>query len=64
MKKQYLACKICKRLTTDQFCPVHGDEKTTEEWFGFVIVNDPEGSVIAKRAGITEPGMYAIKVRS
>ncbi|BAB59626.1 DNA-directed RNA polymerase E'' [Thermoplasma volcanium GSS1] len=63
MKVQYRACKKCKRLTPEKTCPIHPDEKTTTEWFGFLIITEPEFSAIAKRAGISEPGMYAIKVR-
>ncbi len=63
MKKIYRACKICKRLTYDSVCPVHGEEKTREDWFGFLIVNNVN-SIIANKANIAEPGMYAIKVRS
>ncbi|KJE49754.1 MULTISPECIES: transcription elongation factor subunit Spt4 [Acidiplasma] len=63
MKKVYKACRICKRLTLDDVCPVHGDEKTREDWFGFLIINDTN-SIIAKKADIKEPGIYAIKVRS
>ena len=29
-----------------------------------LIINDTENSIIAKTAGITEPGRYAIKVRN
>jgi DNA-directed RNA polymerase subunit E" len=63
MKKAYKACKICKRLTTEDVCPVHGGERTREDWFGFLIINDVN-SQIAKKAEITENGIYAIKVRS
>ena len=63
MKKVYKACKICKRITTDDVCPVHGDEKTRGDWFGFLQINDVN-SEIAKKAGINENGLYAIKVRS
>ncbi len=63
MKMVYRACKKCKRITTEKTCPVHGNEKTTTEWFGFLIISEPEVSIIAKRAGISEAGNYAIKVR-
>ena len=63
MKQVYRACKKCRLITTEKNCPIHGEEKTSTEWFGFVIVTEPKLSMIAERAGITEPGVYAIKVR-
>ncbi len=63
MKQIYRACKKCKLITTEKNCPIHGDEKTTTEWFGFIIIGEPKLSAIAEKAGIPEPGSYAIKVR-
>jgi DNA-directed RNA polymerase subunit E" len=63
VKQEYRACKKCKLLTTEKNCPIHANEKTTSEWYGFVIIIDPVHSEIAKRANITEPGAYAIRVR-
>ncbi len=63
MKKEYKACKICKRLTPENICPVHGEEKAKEDWFGFLIINNIN-STIANKANVSEPGIYAIKVRS
>ena len=62
-KKRTMACKICKKIYMDSPCPQHGDSHMSDEWFGFLIINDTENSIIAKTAGITEPGRYAIKVR-
>ncbi len=63
MKQIFRACKKCKLITTEKNCPIHGDEKTTNEWFGFTIITEPNLSAIAERAGLLEPGSYAIKVR-
>jgi DNA-directed RNA polymerase subunit E" len=63
VKQIYRACKKCKRLTVEKNCIYHPEEKTTEEWFGFLMVNEPAHSLLAKSSGITEPGKYAIKVR-
>ncbi len=63
LKQTYRACKKCKRLTVEKNCVLHPEEITTEEWFGYVIVNEPKFSVIGEASGITEPGKYAIKVR-
>jgi DNA-directed RNA polymerase subunit E" len=62
-KKKYMACKICKRIYLDSPCPDHGDSHMTDDWYGFLIIIDPVHSEIAKRAGISEEGTYAIKVR-
>ena len=63
MKQIYRACKKCKLITTEKNCPIHGEEKTSTEWFGFIIITEPRLSAIANKAGISEPGSYAIKVR-
>ena len=63
MAKTYKACKICKRLTTEDVCPVHGEERTKPDSFCLLIINDIH-SEIAGKADIKEPGIYAIKVRS
>jgi DNA-directed RNA polymerase subunit E" len=63
MKEVLRACKKCKLLTTEKTCPIHGSEKTTEEWSGFVLISEPSESIIAQKAGIKLAGMYAIKVR-
>lgn len=63
MKQIYRACKKCHLMTVEKNCPIHGEEKTTNEWFGFVIVNEPKLSTIAQRANISDTGAYAIKVR-
>ncbi len=63
MKQTYRACKKCKLITTEKNCPIHGEEKTSTEWFGFIIIGEPKLSSIAERAAVLEPGSYAIKVR-
>lgn len=63
MKTVYRACKKCKRITSEKVCPVHGEEKTSMEWTGFIIIEEPNQSSIAERAGIDMEGIYAIKVR-
>ncbi|HDN74459.1 MAG TPA: DNA-directed RNA polymerase subunit E'', partial [Archaeoglobus sp.] len=34
----------------------------TKEWYGYIIVIDPEKIDIAKRLGIKIPGKYALRV--
>ena len=54
------ACKLCKRITKTNQCPVCKAETTTS-FQGTVIILDGE-SELAKKLGITAPGTYAIKV--
>ena len=54
------ACKICKRIGKSTKCAVCKNETTTS-FQGTVAIFDVE-SEIAKKLGIVEPGVYAIKV--
>ncbi len=58
-----LACRKCKfiNLNTD-VCKNCGSTELTKEWYGYLVVIDPERSVIAKKLGIKIPGKYALKV--
>jgi len=57
------ACKKCKFITTEPtVCKVCGSKEFTKEWFGYLIVVDPEKSEIAKKLGIKYAGKYAIVV--
>ena len=63
MKITLKACKKCKRLTAEKVCISHPEEKLTSDWSGFLYIKEHTNSIVAKRAGITSEGMYAIKVR-
>lgn len=63
MKEVLRACKKCKRITVEKTCSIHGEEKTTEDWSGFLIISEPTESIISQKAEIDMAGMYAIKVR-
>ncbi|MCL4332502.1 MAG: DNA-directed RNA polymerase subunit E'' [Candidatus Thermoplasmatota archaeon] len=63
MKVEYRACRKCKLLVDAKNCPVHPEEKTTKEWFGFVFIESPDESTLARESGFTSKGRYAIKVR-
>ncbi len=56
------ACRNCKNVTEETKCEKCGSE-TVLEWKGYLFVLDTERSIIGKRAGISSPGEYAIKVR-
>ena len=57
------ACKECKRIVKGNICPACKTSELTRNWKGIVIVINPSESLIAKEAGITAPGKYAIRVK-
>lgn len=57
------ACKSCRLITSANICPNCKKSSLSNEWTGEIIVVDPERSQIAKKAGITKPGRYALRVR-
>lgn len=62
MEVKVKACRVCKRLSEEDRCPVCGGP-TTQYWSGYLGVKDPEKSEIAQRLDIKTPGQYAVKVR-
>lgn len=58
------ACKICRRLIKGNMCPIDKSTDLTRSWRGVIIVMNPEASAIAKEAGLTSPGRFAIKIKS
>lgn len=56
------ACPSCRRLTKGNICPICKNSSVTKSWKGVIVVLDAE-SEIAKEAGITAPGKYAVKVK-
>jgi len=56
------ACKICRRLVKGNLCPACKSTDLTPSWKGLIVVFDAN-SEIAKEAGITAPGRYAIKTK-
>ena len=59
-----MACRKCKRVTTEKVCPVETCKSSdlTPDWNGIVLVVDPTNSEISKTLAITQKGKYAIKV--
>ncbi|MDI9646390.1 MAG: transcription elongation factor subunit Spt4 [Archaeoglobales archaeon] len=58
-----LACKKCKFINSDvSICKNCGSTELTKEWYGYLIILDPERSEIAKRVDIRIPGKYALRV--
>ena len=56
------ACKSCRRIVRGNICPVCKSSDITTNWRGLLVVINPE-SEIAKEAGITNPGRYAIRTK-
>lgn len=56
------ACKSCRRLIKGNLCPICKSNDITPSWRGILVVMDAN-SEIAKEAGITAPGKYAVKVK-
>jgi DNA-directed RNA polymerase subunit E" len=57
------ACRLDKRLTKTNVCPNDKSADLTRNWKGIVMVMDPANSTIAKEAGITVPGKYAVRIK-
>jgi DNA-directed RNA polymerase subunit E" len=57
-----MACRKCKRVTTEKVCPNCKSSDLTPDWNGVVLVVDPTNSEISKTLAITQKGKYAIKV--
>ncbi|MEM3737561.1 MAG: transcription elongation factor subunit Spt4 [Candidatus Bathyarchaeia archaeon] len=57
------ACRNCRLLVYGSVCPNCKNTFLTEDYSGLLIIIDPENSEIAKKAGITKAGRYALKVR-
>jgi len=56
------ACKICRRIVKGNLCPICKSSDVTTNWKGLIVVINPD-SEIAKEAGITAPGKYAVRVK-
>lgn len=56
------ACKICRRIVKGNICPACKTSELTKGWKGVVIIMNAD-SEIAREAGITAPGRYAIKIK-
>jgi len=56
------ACKSCKRLLKGNLCPTCKSSELTSNWKGVLVVFNPE-SEIAKEAGVTAVGKYAVRIK-
>ena len=65
MAEDRLACRECHHVNDpdSQTCEHCGSSSLTEDWAGYVIITDPEGSQIAEEMNVAQAGAYALKVR-
>ena len=56
------ACKSCKRLLKGNLCPACKNSELTSNWKGVLVVFNAE-SEIAKEAGVTAAGKYAVRIK-
>lgn len=56
------ACRSCKRLVKGNICPVCKSSELTTNWKGVLVVFDANSDV-AKEAGVTAPGKYAVRIK-
>ncbi|MEM0481158.1 MAG: transcription elongation factor subunit Spt4 [Candidatus Aenigmatarchaeota archaeon] len=62
MAKILLACKRCKSLTFENFCPICKNKDLTKNWKGYIYIIDAEKSEVAKKCNINTRGRFALKV--
>jgi len=63
MTTKQKACKRCKILVDGDACPICSSNQLTDTWKGKIIVLDPEKSEIAKKIGVKQKGVFALKTR-
>jgi DNA-directed RNA polymerase subunit E" len=56
------ACRNCRRLVKGSICPICKSTDLTKSWRGSLVIIDAN-SEIAREAGITAPGKYAVRVK-
>ncbi len=63
MTEREKVCRNCRLFVKGDSCPLCNESNFSRSWKGMVIVNDPEGSGIAKNLGIKARGKYCIWVK-
>jgi DNA-directed RNA polymerase subunit E" len=56
------ACRTCRRLLKGNLCPICKSTDVSRSWKGLIVIFDAE-SEIAKAAGLSSPGRYAVRVK-
>ncbi len=62
-RKKERACRKCHAITTEDECPACHSTDVSTDYLGYVIVMDPDASIIANKMSIDRAGKYALKVR-
>ncbi len=57
------ACKKCRIFTESGECPLCHGSNFAESWKGRISIIDADKSEIAKKSGLSQNGVYAIKTR-
>jgi DNA-directed RNA polymerase subunit E" len=57
------ACRNCRRVVQGDACPACGSTDLTKSWEGYIVVENAEGSDVAKAIGAATPGKYALKLK-
>jgi DNA-directed RNA polymerase subunit E" len=57
------ACRECHYITTEKKCPNCKSTNLSDDFSGFVIILDPEGSAIAQAMKVKNKGRYSLRVR-
>lgn len=57
------ACKNCRRIVSEDSCPVCVDSQLTKGWEGYILLISVDGSEIANEIGASVPGKYALKIK-
>jgi DNA-directed RNA polymerase subunit E" len=56
-------CRNCRLFVEGGECPHCGESNFSRSWKGTVIINDPKGSEIAGKLGMTKKGRYCLWVK-
>jgi len=62
MAKKVRVCKKCLSFVEEDRCPLCSSTEFAESFKGKIIMLNPEQSEIAKKAGISKKGVFAIKI--
>jgi len=57
------ACKKCRRIVTEDACPICENSKLTKSWEGYILLISVDGSEIANEIHASIPGKYALKIK-
>jgi RNA polymerase subunit RPABC4/transcription elongation factor Spt4 len=63
MRERGKVCRNCRLFVEGDVCPLCNESNFSRSWKGMVIINDPEGSAIAKTIGVTKKGKYCLWVK-